>query len=141
MNYIILPFIGRTVASDSLSTIEKGVATSHTNVWMWIAFTELLIIVILIIVGIRRPKFEGKMDLRKTAEGEVNFGNLINSSFNARELYEELIRKCHPDRFPNDPDKCRIANEIFQEISKNRHNLKRLHELKSEATDKLGISF
>ncbi len=66
---------------------------------------------------------------------------MINSSFNSQQLYDELKKKCHPDRFPNDNDKNSIAINLFQEISENKNNSKRLLELKEIAEQKLQIKF
>jgi hypothetical protein len=49
--------------------------------------------------------------------------------------------KCHPDRFATDAEKNVIAENIFQEITKNKTNVKRLIELKEEAKQKLNINF
>ena len=72
---------------------------------------------------------------------KVDFGNIINSSFHSNALYDEMKVKCHPDRFPTDKGKNQIAEDLFQAISKNKNNYKRLVELKSEARQKLGIKF
>ena len=66
---------------------------------------------------------------------------MINSSFNSQQLYDELKKKCHPDRFPNDNDKNSIAIKLFQEISENKNNSKRLSEIKEVAEKKLQIKF
>ena len=44
--------------------------------------------------------------------------NLMDSIHNSRNLYKELSKKCHPDRFINDP-KQKIAEEIFQDYINN----------------------
>ena len=59
--------------------------------------------------------------------------------FGAEPLYQELIRKCHPDRFPNDEEKIAIANDITERIGKYKHNLQKLNELKAEAVNRLNI--
>ena len=38
--------------------------------------------------------------------------NLMDSMHKSRNLYKELSKKCHPDRFINNP-KQKIAEEIF----------------------------
>ncbi len=114
---------------------------SSTNWWMWVAILELVIIVVLLFVRNGNTKFEDKEKLKDKSKGPVDFTNIVNSGFKAQKLYDELKIKCHPDRFPSDPEKNRMANDIFQEISKNKNNLKRLEELKAEATEKLGITF
>ena len=84
---------------------------------------------------------KGKTDRFKAdaLKEDVDFDNVINSSFNARALYDELKVKCHPDRFVGDEVKSMVARELILNISKNRNNAKRLLELKSEAREKLNI--
>ena len=62
-----------------------------------------------------------------------------NSAFNAEPLYKELTRICHPDRFAPDEEKMRIADELFQRITKNRNNIKELQNLRDEMNQKLKI--
>jgi hypothetical protein len=71
----------------------------------------------------------------------IDFDNIINSSFNSIQLYDQLKVKCHPDRFPTDKEKNAIADSLFQEVTRNRTNVKRLIELKEEAKQKLNINF
>lgn len=66
--------------------------------------------------------------------------NLMDSINGARTLYKELSRKCHPDRFVNTP-KEKIAQEIFQEITKNQRNFEKLKLLKEKAINSLNINF
>ena len=56
-------------------------------------------------------------------------------------MYDELKVKCHPDLFSTDKEKNLIAENLFQEITKNQTNAKRLIELKEEAKQKLDINF
>lgn len=71
----------------------------------------------------------------------IDFDNILKSSFNSIELYNELKVKCHPDRFAPDEAKSMVADSIFQEITKNKTNYKKLIELKEEAKQKLNINF
>jgi len=121
----------------SKSIIEK--VSSH-NYWMWIAVLELIIIGYLIVIRKKSDtvKFQFKKDTQKE---EIDFGNIITSSFHVKPLYDELKVKCHPDRFPNDKDKNAIALDLFQEITKNKTNYKKLMELKGLAKEKLNINF
>jgi len=73
-------------------------------------------------------------------DNSIDFDNIINSSFNSNEVYNELKVKCHPDRFPNDDVKNTIAENLFQEITKNKNNIKRLLELKEKAKQELNIN-
>lgn len=67
-------------------------------------------------------------------------GNLMNSINNSSELYKELSRKCHPDRFVNSPDQ-KLAEEIFQEIARHKRNHEKLIALKERAIAELNIKF
>ncbi len=136
-----------TVIQDSMKAIERAISNTgdtgeSTNWWMWLAIAELVIIMLLI--------FKEKLKLKETArqrfkneslKEDIDFGNIINSSFNSAQLYDELKVKCHPDRFSTDEEKNAIAGDLFQEITKNKNNVKRLLELKQEATEKLNINF
>lgn len=72
---------------------------------------------------------------------KVDFGNIINSSFHANSLYDELKVKCHPDRFPTDKEKNQIAERLFQEITQNKTNINKLIKLKEQAEKLLDINF
>jgi hypothetical protein len=136
-----------TIIQDSLKVatkaIEKVTETGEsTNWWMWLAITELGIIAFLIIKDKIKPRFTAKQFFKSEAlKKDIDFNNIINSSFNSIKLYNELKVKCHPDRFPTDIEKNLIAENIFQEITKNKNNVKRLLELKAEAIQKLNINF
>ena len=93
-----------------------------------------------------KEKFKSKVTAKQQFKSEslkqdIDFNNIINSSFNSIKLYDELKVKCHPDRFPTDKEKNMLAENLFQEISKNKTNVKRLLELKEEAIQKLNINF
>ena len=109
---------------------------------MWIALVELGIIAYFIV----KEKFKSKVSAKQQFKSEslkqdIDFNNIINSSFNSVKLYDELKVKCHPDRFPTYKEKNLIAESIFQQITKNKTNFKRLLELKEEAIQKLNINF
>lgn len=77
----------------------------------------------------------------RSLKEEIDFGNIIKSSFHTQPLYDELKVKCHPDRFPNDETKNKTADALFQEITKNKTNYKKLVELKERAKLELNINF
>ena len=136
-----------TIIQDSIKvaeqTIKKATETNETtNWWMWLAIAEFGIIAFLIL----KEKLNNRSSARQRFKNEslkqnVDFDNIINSSFNSIKLYDELKVKCHPDRFPMKTEKNLIAENIFQEITKNKNNVKRLLELKEEAIQKLNINF
>lgn len=136
-----------TLIQDSIKVAGQAIAkTAQTgqpiNWWMWVAITEFGFIAFLILKEKLKPKDTAKQRFKnESLKQDIDFNNIINSSFNSIQLYDELKVKCHPDRFPTDKEKNTIAEKIFQEISKNKNNIKRLLDLKEEATQKLNINF
>ena len=126
------------VAADSL--VQASQQGNSLNWWMIIAIVELIIIVILLLSKGKDDDKKRSIKRQVREEGDINFGNVIASSFGAKALYDELIRKCHPDRFAPDEEKVAIANDITERLGKYRHDLEKLNELKEEAIDKLGVS-
>ena len=139
--------------TDTLSNIQNvGEATTQAasptlfhNLWFWIALAEFLLLLAFILLQFRKRKHietEAERIKRKVMqEGEIDFGNTLKSAFHAQELYDILKVRCHPDRFPADEEKNRIATEIFQKIVENRNNYKSLLELKARAEQELEIKF
>jgi hypothetical protein len=113
------------------------------NIWLWIAILEFCVIILLIF----RAKLFGVRDVgskffaKKSLGENIDFDNVINSSFNSNPIFDELKIRCHPDRFPNDEVKRAIAQNIFQEAVRNRLDVKKLLLLKEEARQKLNIEF
>jgi hypothetical protein len=136
-----------TLIQDSLKVAEKVVAKTtenndSSNLWMWVAIGEFAIIIGFILANRFKRKPNAKKQFKdESLAQEVDFNNIINSSFHSNELYDILKVKCHPDRFPTDTKLNEIAEKIFQEITKSKTNIKRLEELKIEAQHKLNINF
>lgn len=136
-----------TLIQDSLKVAEQAISASSdkgdsTNIWMWVAVGEFAIIVGLLLAKKLKRKPNAKQRFKEEAiSQDVDFNNIIKSSFHSTELYDILKVKCHPDRFPTDPELNGIADKLFQEITKNKTNHKRLEELKIEAEQKLNINF
>jgi hypothetical protein len=127
-----------TVQTPSIPSTNNG----NTNIWMWIAAAELLIILILLNKRFKKNSISAKKKFKnESLEQDVDFNNIINSSFNSTQLYNQIKTKCHPDRFATDLEKNAIAERIFREITKNKNNVKRLLELKEEAETMLNIKF
>lgn len=136
-----------TLIQDSIKVAEKAITkTTETgesiNWWMWLAIAEFGIIAFLFLKEKLKPKDTARQRFKnESLKQDIDFNNIINSSFNSIQLYDELKVKCHPDQFPTDKEKNSIAENIFQEITKNKNNVKRLLELKEEAIQKLNINF
>lgn len=136
-----------TIIQNSAKVASKAIISSAepiqtTNWWMWLAIAQFGIIIFLVLKEKIKLKETAKQKFKKESlEQEIDFNNIIKSSFHSITLYDELKVKCHPDRFPVDKEKNAIAETIFQEITKNKTNIKRLLELKEEAKQKLNINF
>jgi len=132
---------------DSTKLINNNFSQSSAkfdihNVWMWISIVELIAILYLLLIRqIRTAKPNTKMIFKDESMKEnIDFDNVIKSSFNSTQLYNELKVKCHPDRYISREEKNIIAESLFQEITKNKTNYKKLTELKEEAIQKLNIN-
>ncbi|WP_452230062.1 hypothetical protein [Lacinutrix sp. MEBiC02404] len=131
-------------ASTVTEIIPEADSTSF-SIWFWIAILEFIIIAFLFF---RLNKKDNKLKfgdltkdkMRNAKESNVDMDNLMNSINGAKDLYKELSRTCHPDRFINS-DKQKLSEEIFQEISKSRRDFKKLTELKERAINELMINF
>jgi hypothetical protein len=116
------------------------------NNWMYISIAELLVIVILGILLLKKKRnkpddfFVGG-SVKDYKDAEVDFGNMFNSMFNASALHDILKKKIHPDRFPNDPEKIAIANELTAQLNESQKNIAKMKEIQSVAKEKLGITF
>lgn len=113
--------------------------------WVWMSVIILVILFVLVIIIRRKAskRNENKDLVHKAKKEQVDFKNVIQSSFNAEGFYDQLKVKCHPDRFPvNENEELnKIADDLFQQITKNKNDLKELTRLKLEAEDKLNIKF
>lgn len=136
-----------TLIRDSLKLANEAVVSSPmancvNNFWIWIVITEFIVILLLLVKRKTKVKDTAKRKFKnESLKGEIDFQNIIDSSFNSVKLYDELKVKCHPDRFPTDTEKNKIADNLFQEINKNKTNTKKLLKLKEEAKQKLNINF
>lgn len=141
MGNILLQLNTDSVVTETMLSADP----SSLSLWFWISLAECLIIVFLLL---RLKKRRGNLDfgdvskdkVRGAKKSDVDMDNLLKSINGSKDLYKELSRSCHPDRFINS-DKQKIAEEIFQEISKNRRDFNKLTELKQKAIIDLRINF
>ncbi len=124
--------------TDSIAINEQ--MSQATSVWLWVAVMELLVILYLINLLMRRDRKKRKEVKDKLKSGHIDFENTINSAFNSKPLYDKLKVLCHPDRFASTPLE-REANAIFQEIQVNRYDYSKLMDLKDLAIKTLHINF
>ena len=135
-----------TLIQDSISTafqvVTKITESEPINCWKWFALAEFVLIIFLILKRNFTTKVTARQRFKEEAlKQDIDFNNIIKSSFHSTQLYDELKVKCHPDLFPTDKEKNTIAENIFQEITKNKNNYKRLFELKEETIQKLNLNF
>jgi len=134
------------INGDSIAVADNMVSTGWTDsIFFWFAIVEFFLILFLIwkLNGKKRPSHFSDLPedkLRKAKKTEINMANLMDSINGSRELYVELSRVCHPDRFIN-TEKQEIASEIFKEISKNKRNYEKLLALKEKAITELNVTF
>lgn len=129
--------IADTMQAECLNQV---IESATTNIWMWVAMVEMVIIVILLL-KLYSKSSDKKAELKKKvmSEGDIDFNNIINSSFNSEALYKKLMRVCHPDRFAPDDEKVAIATDISLRLGKNKHDINVLKALAEEAKNKLNI--
>lgn len=130
--------------TTSVSALKSG-TTLLTSFWFWLSLVEFTLIILLLIRLRKRKSNLAFADLPKdkiknAKEMDIDMDNLMNSINGSRDLYKELSRLCHPDRFVNKPEQ-KIAEEIFQEISRHKRNYEKLTSLKERAKSELSINF
>jgi hypothetical protein len=116
----------------------------YSSIWFWLALIQFIIIVILLKKITKSSKglaFHDaqKKEVFKAKNASVDMDNVMSSINGSRDLYKQLSRSCHPDKFVNTPMQEKAEN-IFQEISKNKRNYNALLELKERAVNELNIS-
>ena len=143
MKKIIFQVKTNNVVTETVAAVDT--TSFLTSAWFWIALIEFAIIVFLVFR--LRKKGEkltfgdlSKDKIRNAKKSDVDMDNLMNSINGSQELYKQLSRTCHPDRFIND-NKQKLAEEIFQEITKHKRDFNKLTELKEKAITELDIKF
>ncbi len=128
-----------TITKNNL--LEKT-DTNSSNIWLYIAFFEFIIIVISIIyiTHLKRKKTVTKFEIEMTnaKAGDIDMVDLMLNINKSKELYKELSRKCHPDKHINSVFQKEIE-ELFQEITNNKRNFQELVKLKEIAINKFNI--
>lgn len=141
MKNILLQVKPDSVVAETISNTDS----TSFSIWLWIALFEFAIIAFLLFKLKKKGndlKFGdlSKDKIRNAKKSEVDMNNLMNSINGSKDLYKELSRTCHPDRFIN-TDKQKLAEQIFQDISKYKRDFKKLTELKERAITELNINF
>lgn len=116
------------------------------NKWFYVSIAECIIILILLLLLFKKKKRKTEdigidEGVKSYKDTEIDLPNMFNSMFNASKLHDNLKKKIHPDRFPNDPDKIAIANELTAQLNESQNNIAKMKEIQTLATEKLGIKF
>ena len=134
------------IKSDSLAVATASSSSGLlSSTWFCIAIVELFIIIFLL-VRLKKKKTElafsdlPKDKMKNAKSSLIDMDNLMNSINGSRDLYKELSKACHPDKFVN-TEKQKIAEDIFQEISKDKRNFEKLLAHKERAKNELNINF
>jgi len=112
------------------------------QIWFWISL--ILFIILLIIISrnfIQRPKtlFDKSKELKESTKNNVSMSALMDNITKSGELYKQLSKMCHPDRFVNNPKQA-VSEEIFKEVTRNKRNYQELVCLKNRAINELNIN-
>ena len=141
-----LQIIKDTIQNKSeqiIKTVENK-NTESFNWWFVIAIIEVVIILFLLFKLSRAKKNallgDKFSELKNAKSSNVNMSDLMNDINGSRDLYKQLSKKCHPDRFQNTGLKEK-ADALFQEISSNKRNFSKLTELQKRAENELNINF
>lgn len=126
---------------DSLTIVET-VSSTHSVPLSWaiVLFATFLIVGFLIgrkseVLTKNRSRFS--REKKKTKAQVVDYDNVINSAFEARNYAKTLKKKCHPDLFAGNNSKMKIAEALHQEVEEKSRNLNELRLLEKEITVKL----
>jgi len=111
-------------------------------IWFWISILQFTIIIRLIILRNKKTDLltnDELNGLKESKNNSIDMSGLMNNINYSRDLYKELSKKCHPDKFLDKEVKDQ-ADLIFQEISKHKRNYKQLLILKQRAQNELNIN-
>lgn len=98
--------------------------------------TIAVILIAVIVTGFFLVKKNKKNKLRKKvlADGDdysTTAKNIALSMSKSKELYKSLITKVHPDRFPNDIEKQKKAEQFSAMLTEAKRNYSQLIEIKN----------
>lgn len=130
--------------TENIDLVNSAELTDY-NIWLFIAIIEFIIIAILLFLFFKNSKNKkinqiNKKEIFDAKNESIDMNDLMLNINKSKNLYKELSRKCHPDRFVNNEFQSEI-DKLFQEISENQRNYSKLLELKKIAELKYNIKF
>lgn len=101
--------------------------------WQIISISEFVIILFLFWkLKIKKEETTESIELKKYKRSNLDMKDLMKDIHLSKNLYKELSRQYHPDKFIGSPFMER-AQEIFQAIQQNKTNYNKLTEIKESA--------
>lgn len=101
------------------------------DIWKIIAVVEFILIMLLIFFRKKGNKNGMNSELLSAKSAEIDTDSMMSDIFKSKDLYEKLIRKCHPDRYLEE-DMRQIMSELSKEITQNKSNYSVLCEIKDK---------
>ena len=112
------------------------------KLYFWQGLTSIEFVIILWFIArslISKKKQAAKEhEILKSKGSIVDMEDLMRNIYLSEALFNELTRKCHPDRFVGSDLENR-ANELFKLIQTNKSNYRELEVLKERAIIELKI--
>jgi hypothetical protein len=106
----------------------------------FIAMSIFILLIIILFIYIILKKNRKKNNLQKFKKNVINMDNIFESIYKSEELFKELSKKCHPDKFTN-KDNYQEINSLYQEITVNKKNYEKLLICKEKAKMIFNIKF
>jgi hypothetical protein len=126
----------KTIVESDVNTDQENIDSEWFSVYKILMYLGIVSIMMFLYVRYKKKSeiYSVTVDQLKTdtKNSETNWNNFftkVSQQPDANQLYNKLIRLSHPDRFPNDDKKIRIANEITSLLGENKLNLEKLQEL------------
>ena len=129
------------ILKDSVYIAKHGnsIFAGYGNIIICVISVAITIAVLALSLRWRRKTTLVHDIKQKVLNGKnVDYDNVVASSFKAKALYDDLKGKCHPDRFNSD-ELNKEATEIFQLLVQNKYDYKKLCVLKERAIKNLHI--
>jgi hypothetical protein len=110
------------------------------NKWLILSTIEFLIILFLF-YRLKRNNDKSFIarEIKKSKGKQIDMNELMKDINLSKDLYKQLSRACHPDRFAGTELEI-TANELFQEVQQSENNYAALCDLKKQIEEKLNLS-
>ena len=120
--------MNESITSDSLSHVAGYPEFFNIETTLLLCIFSCLIGVLVgrKTSGLQRNSAKNLGGGQRREKQDVDYGNVIDSAFEARPFAKKLKVLCHPDRYAGNESKQKLAEALHQEVEENSHNLKEL---------------